>query len=94
MKVGQIVRLSQVGLAEQWWPSCHVNRPQRLRGTVVRIARGTGTVYVLWHPWKTPQTYAAGHVQGLEVVEGEPGVAEQSEPATTSPPFNPSPDEE
>lgn len=68
MKVGDIVRLSKIGLAEQWWPSNRTPAPERRRGTVVRIVR-TGRVYVRWDRWKTPQVYNPNHMEGLEVVK-------------------------
>jgi hypothetical protein len=64
---GAVVRLSAVGLTERWWPSCRVDDPTNLRGRVVKIAR-TGSVYVLWDGWATPQVYDPQHMQGLEVV--------------------------
>lgn len=69
MKVGDVVRLSEIGLAEKWWPSWRSQQPSNLRGDVVRVAR-TGTVSVRWRGWKTPQVYQDGRMSGLEVTHG------------------------
>lgn len=66
MKVGQIVRLSEVGIAQQWWPSLRVRHPEKLLGRVVHVAR-TGTISVRWCGWETPQKYQGDRTEGLEI---------------------------
>jgi len=66
-KVGQRVKLSPVGIIEHWWPSSVMAcPPEEIRGTVTKIARYTGTVYVQWAHYKTPQTYHPEHTFGIE----------------------------